>query len=118
MKAQASGSAYRQGYSCFSCHLGLRRRSGKKLQIAVHRSEALTQKSLSQVFENLRTNLTWVVMLSFQLGVPKRREGIMHRAIVEALAAYDEEAALNVTNEHLGSMPRVVAALTGVRTSE
>ena len=69
---------------------------------------------LSQVFENLRANLTRVAMLSFQLGVPKMQEGTMHRALADALAAFDEAKALAVTNEHLGSMPRVVASLSGV----
>ncbi|MFP7570436.1 GntR family transcriptional regulator [Marivita sp. S2033] len=66
---------------------------------------------LNQVFENLRANLTRVAMLSFQLGVPKQREGTMHRALADALAAHDESRALEITKEHLGSMPRVVAAL-------
>ncbi len=68
---------------------------------------------LCQVFENLRANLTRVAMLSFQLGVPKTQEGTMHRTIAEALAAHDETKALLLTKEHLSSMPRVVAALTG-----
>ena len=73
---------------------------------------------LCQVFENLRANLTRVAMLSFQLGVRKTREGTMHRTLVEALAAHDEATALAVTTEHLGSMPRVVSSLTGVRQTE
>ena len=73
---------------------------------------------LCQVFENLRANLTRVAMLSFQLGVPKMREGTMHRTLAEALAIGDEAKALAVTNEHLGSMPRVVAALSGRVQSE
>lgn len=70
---------------------------------------------LCQVFENLRANLTRVAMLSFQLGVPKMREGEIHLQLVRALEAHDEERALEVTNEHLGTMPRVVAALTGIQ---
>ncbi|WP_282608469.1 GntR family transcriptional regulator [Pelagibius sp. Alg239-R121] len=67
---------------------------------------------LCQVFENLRANLTRVAMLSFQLGVPRVREGTSHRSIAEALAAYDEAKALSLTQEHLSSMPRVVASLS------
>lgn len=73
---------------------------------------------LCQVFENLRANLTRVAMLSFQLGVAKEREGTMHRSLAEALAARDEEKALAVTREHLGKMPRVVASLSGMASSE
>lgn len=73
---------------------------------------------LCQVFENLRANLTRVAMLSFQLGVPKMQEGTMHRSLAEALAEYDEAKALAVTIEHLGSMPRVVASLSGEAQSE
>jgi DNA-binding GntR family transcriptional regulator len=73
---------------------------------------------LCQVFENLRANLTRVAMLSFQLGVPKMREGTMHRTLAKALAAHDEAKALAVTNEHLSSMPRVVASLSGLVQSK
>lgn len=68
---------------------------------------------LSQVFENLRANLLRVAMLSFQMGVPKTREGAMHRALVEALKAHDEARALEVTRQHLSGLPRLVASLTG-----
>ena len=73
---------------------------------------------LCQVFENLRANLTRVAMLSFQLGVRKAREGAMHRALAEALAIHDEAKALAVTAEHLDTMPRVVASLTGIRQTD
>lgn len=73
---------------------------------------------LSQVFENLRANLTRVAMLSFRLGVSKMREGKMHRTLAEALAEYDETKALAVTKEHLSSMPNVVATLSGMVQSE
>jgi len=72
---------------------------------------AAGNKVLSQVFENLRANLTRVAMLSFGLGVDKDREGAMHRALVDALVAHDEERALKVTAEHLSRIPRLVAAL-------
>lgn len=68
-------------------------------------------KVLLQVFQNLRANLTRVAMLSFQLGVPKLREGAMHRALVKALRAHDEAAAMEVTERHLSRMPRLVASL-------
>ncbi len=66
---------------------------------------------LSQVFENLRANLTRVAMLSFGVGVDKVHEGTMHRALAAALADYDEARALEVTSEHLSRMPRLVASL-------
>lgn len=66
---------------------------------------------LSQVFENLRANLTRVAMLSFEVGVDKAREGRMHRALVDALAARDEVRALDVTAQHLSGMPRLASAL-------
>ncbi|MEP3275583.1 MAG: GntR family transcriptional regulator [Stappiaceae bacterium] len=69
---------------------------------------------LCQVFENLRANLTRVAMLSFQMGVRKKREGLMHRSLAEALASHDEAKALEITTEHLSRMPRVVASLTGI----
>lgn len=69
---------------------------------------------LCQVFENLRANLTRVAMLSFQMGVRKEREGLMHRSLAEALANHDETKALAITTEHLSRMPRVVASLTGL----
>jgi DNA-binding GntR family transcriptional regulator len=66
---------------------------------------------LLQVFQNLRANLTRVAMLSFRLGLPKLREGAMHRAIVKALKAHDEARAVELTEEHLRRMPRLVASL-------
>ncbi len=72
---------------------------------------AAGNKVLLQTFQNLRANLTRVAMLSFQLGVPKPREGAMHRALVEALKAHDEATALDVTERHLSRMPRLVASL-------
>lgn len=72
---------------------------------------AAGNKVLLQVFQNLRANLTRVAMLSFRLGVPKLREGAMHRALVDALQAYDEQAAVTLTEQHLSRMPRLVASL-------
>lgn len=72
---------------------------------------AAGNKVLLQVFQNLRANLTRVAMLSFKLGVPKLREGTMHRALVDALKAHDEETAVTLTEQHLSRMPRLVATL-------
>lgn len=79
---------------------------------------AAGNRVLAQVFENLRANLTRVAMLSFQLGLQRTTEGGQHRALVEALEAHDEAAAVKLVDLHLRRMPRLVAALPGTVRQE